>query len=328
MDEEEPSTTIVHDRLETQLLELELRLSDDLRALAESPPPVIFHYTSPRGLHGMLQSAAIWATHAEFLNDRTELSYVEQVIASAAKSLEGEAHTRYSRELLRVLQLPNWRGYEPRDVFVACFSASSDSLSQWRAYANDGLGYAVGLATDVPFRVRNRPETTVLLLKVLYNKVDQEEAVRQALARIVVVFDRCSGLEDPGYVTFRGLVAVAQYVVPVGFALKNPGFAEEAEWRLVVIDEAPWPAGPHVHHRPSEFGLTPFVELETGEKLPLRKLTLGPRLHEDPARKGTVSALRKYRHNVILPTVEAPDRPEGVELTDSDTSYRGRPHHA
>jgi len=318
MADEAPEIRAAHDALEEQLDALEPLLREDLQNLAKNPPPVVFHYTSPHGLLGMLQSNAIWATHAEFLNDRTELRYVEDVIARSAKSLSGTARTDCSKELLRVLQLPRWRGFEPRDIFVACFSTNPDSLSQWRAYANDGVGYAVGIATGVPFRVRNRPDTSVLLLKVVYDRVAQEEAVGAALARVIEIIESCDPYAEPGYVNFRGLVAVAQSVVPIGFALKNPGFAEEAEWRLVVIDEAPWSAGPHMRHRPSEFGITPYVELEAGEQLPLRKLTLGPGLHGNPTRKGIVSALLRHGHGTPSPA------PGGVELTDSETSYRGK----
>ena len=32
------------------------------------------------------------------------------------------------------------------EQFVSCFSADGDVLSQWRAYADDGHGFAIGFA--------------------------------------------------------------------------------------------------------------------------------------------------------------------------------------
>src|SRR4051794_26348792 len=41
-----------------------------------SPPEVIYHYTPPAGLHGILTGKSIWASDARFLNDTTELVHV------------------------------------------------------------------------------------------------------------------------------------------------------------------------------------------------------------------------------------------------------------
>src|SRR5437868_13516061 len=42
--------------------------------------------------------------------------------------------------------------------FLACFSTSGDSLSQWRAYADDAQGFSIGFDTsdlDVPAKIRS-----------------------------------------------------------------------------------------------------------------------------------------------------------------------------
>ncbi len=42
---------------------------------APDPATMLFHYTSSRGLLGILQEGRLWATNLEFLNDPTELTH-------------------------------------------------------------------------------------------------------------------------------------------------------------------------------------------------------------------------------------------------------------
>jgi hypothetical protein len=39
------------------------------------PPAILYQYTDATGLMGILQSGAVWATDARFLNDAAELEY-------------------------------------------------------------------------------------------------------------------------------------------------------------------------------------------------------------------------------------------------------------
>jgi hypothetical protein len=40
-----------------------------------SVPKFIYHYTTPHGFLGILESKSIWATHIRHLNDRSETGY-------------------------------------------------------------------------------------------------------------------------------------------------------------------------------------------------------------------------------------------------------------
>lgn len=42
--------------------------------LLEEDYPELFHYTGISGLEGIIKSQTLWATHALFMNDTTELS--------------------------------------------------------------------------------------------------------------------------------------------------------------------------------------------------------------------------------------------------------------
>lgn len=93
---------------------------------------------------GILQSGAVWATDARFLNDAAELEYFRQAVqetASQAKPALRTAHAvRFADELLENRNDQFFMG----SIYVASFSADPDVLSQWRAYASDGRSFVAG----------------------------------------------------------------------------------------------------------------------------------------------------------------------------------------
>src|SRR6478735_12190081 len=104
----------------------------------QQPPDTLYQYTDAAGLMGILQSGAVWATDARFLNDAAELEYFRQAvqeIASEVKPTLRTAHAvRFADELLENSNDQFFMG----SIYVASFSADPDILSQWRAYASDG----------------------------------------------------------------------------------------------------------------------------------------------------------------------------------------------
>lgn len=143
--------------------------------LLEEDYPELFHYTGISGLEGIIKSQTLWATHALFMNDTTELSefkgklhgilrpVIESFIAkmsdnSAARSLI-EKHGGHKEILEKYIQFID-RMYEFTllgtsheqafaDPFVVSFCTHDDKdvkqhglLSQWRGYGQEG-GYAL-----------------------------------------------------------------------------------------------------------------------------------------------------------------------------------------
>jgi len=67
----------------TNLNSVTLEISDDDR---------LFHYTSTKGLYGVLESGVLWATHFQFLNDAQECRQAE-------KSLEYKLRGAIARKI-------------------------------------------------------------------------------------------------------------------------------------------------------------------------------------------------------------------------------------
>ena len=110
----------------------------------------LYHYTDGRGLKGIIESQTIWFTDYRHLNDPSELSYgIEK-----ARDLMREAATGadvYGQKFLECLS----DMFSPKklstslEFFIASFSRDRDELGQWRAYADNGRGYALGIQASV-----------------------------------------------------------------------------------------------------------------------------------------------------------------------------------
>jgi hypothetical protein len=112
---------------------------------SQSPPPLIYHYTNDVGLTGILDSGKIWFTDIFDLNDPSELSHG---FAHAVNILKRTAAGGPPESKLFAQQFEAFLtqgGIQAvAHYFVCSFSSNSDDLGQWRAYGDNGRGYALG----------------------------------------------------------------------------------------------------------------------------------------------------------------------------------------
>ncbi|BDT65949.1 hypothetical protein os1_01000 [Comamonadaceae bacterium OS-1] len=117
--------------------------------------PELVHYTSASGLTGILNSQAIWATHASFLNDTEEIKLffnrrlsriIEDEFRKTGRSNDEEliqgAAAQFTESIRKVTLAFN----QPY-VFSMCapkdaWTSRNGLLSQWRGYGKDGA-YAI-----------------------------------------------------------------------------------------------------------------------------------------------------------------------------------------
>ena len=111
-------------------------------------PNLLFHYTDDAGLAGILESGKIRLSDIFCQNDPSE---VRHGLAAASYAIKSKISHRRPEIELFVTSFDNFcnkGGIEGASHnFICCFSASDDDLGQWRAYANNGLGFALGFDT-------------------------------------------------------------------------------------------------------------------------------------------------------------------------------------
>ncbi|UVC09129.1 DUF2971 domain-containing protein [Rhizobium sp. TH2] len=173
---------------------------------------------------------------------------------------------------------------------IACFSKKPDVLSQWRGYADDARGFAVGFSAHV---LKKLP---VSLLEVEYVR---ETQVKEMKVAIGATYLKNLESDDPYGRDFRDdCLLLANWM----FAFKSEAFAEEQEVRClhaltVDIKEDSWTLssvmdtddgskpGPDVKFRTNaDGGLTAYMDMpipnEDGQTI--KEIWLGPKNSNGP----------------------------------------------
>lgn len=119
--------------------------------------------------------------------------------------------------------------------FVACFSSDGDVLSQWRAYADDGTGFAIGFSTEFFELTEDRPNLLgdldtpcIYWSQVVYDELKQKEMVFSVLKKYQDVMKS----QDEN-MQHNEAPKCAYELLTIAPIIKNPKFSEEQEWRIV-----------------------------------------------------------------------------------------------
>lgn len=206
--------------------------------------PIYYHYTSIPSCLSILSSRRVWLTDYRFLNDKHELT---RALALFLQHLGGEHQAAMERAML-------WHDLAHHHC-VLSLSRSQRILSQWRAYAADGKGVAMG------FRQQFLEYAKIELVPCIYEDHERyaEEIAHRHECFVSEVY--AARQEYRGENTFmawieenhRGFAAIVRDLI----ALKNPAFTEEQEVRAVIpVDRE------QIRVRAREDLLIPYTEAE------------------------------------------------------------------
>jgi hypothetical protein len=144
----------------------------------------IYHYCSGQTFVSIIQNKTIRFSDINQLNDAEEGRWGYEIFIEAAnrilkrESIPDEFPIMPMEFIDKVDE--TWSVFGARLAsFVACFSTDGDSLSQWRAYADDGRGFAIGFIAQ---QLRRFP---VQMLDVLY---DHEQQIKEMVMAIGALF--------------------------------------------------------------------------------------------------------------------------------------------
>lgn len=104
-------------------------------------PSLIYHYTDEAGLRGILSSGALWVNDVESVNDPSEFSHAVKLGLAFLKPLLPQRVRDTTFGALLEEKYENVRGRA--DHFLCSFSRTTNDIGQWRAYAEDGQGFAL-----------------------------------------------------------------------------------------------------------------------------------------------------------------------------------------
>ncbi len=265
-----------------------------LAELAHPVPPLLYHYTSARGLLGILESHRLWASDTRFLNDLTEATHGAALCRDELKlaNYDGPFGQMCGR-LLEHLAVEKFLH------FTVSFCEAPDLVPQWRGYAAGGAGYAIGVAAA---RLVSNPDD-VSLLRVRYRDDEKRSAIRALLDAHWTAWQQVearSREEQKRAIGDLGL-SVLSGLTLLSLSFKAEVFEYEREWRLV---DSVSPEHPDqmvgVKFRDSNSSIVPYVEfslLVDGEQLaesPIQEIWIGP-IHQNAETRNVVRTLCALR---------------------------------
>ena len=194
---------------------------------------LVYHYTSVEGLYKIVTSKSLWVRDISKMNDSAELAFGKGVVEAQTSdvALGNEVYADLKDFI------------ENLDYYICCFSEAGDSLSQWRAYARDGAGVAIGFEVDpgATFGSFNPLTFDHQLAGTCFDRVEYVEhhkyahsAMLEALKEVQNIADLAAGVENDEAFLSRKMAAFKSIAEHIPL-LKHSGFREEREWRLVFF---------------------------------------------------------------------------------------------
>jgi hypothetical protein len=103
---------------------------------------ILYHYCTATTFHSIVASKSIWLSSLSQFNDSMEGKLASEAVERLATSdkLDSETTKRIQDAVSRVENSVDGLGF--------CMSEEGDLLSQWRGYADDGAGVAIGFSME------------------------------------------------------------------------------------------------------------------------------------------------------------------------------------
>lgn len=211
-------------------------------------PKILYHYCSLSAFTSITSSKEIRLTDLLKSNDYLEGSWLYNAIDSALCSLEAQRRKQSTLEKSEGLQLEESRNFlfskfreyvedtrakqTANDAFYGfCLSEEKDLLSQWRGYADDGQGVAIGFSKEFFLAVCDSlPENPLIRFKpVKYAPEELLQFLADEMASFTLLIAKPKDVALPDEYSKLRLSDESIF-------FKNHSFKEEKEWRLVFRD--------------------------------------------------------------------------------------------
>lgn len=180
--------------------------------------PILYHYCSTSTLLSIVQRKCLWLSDVNTMNDFGEMHWAYDRFIEAANLVInkiGKDFVELVDEIIGTSQL--------RLLPALCaFSTDGDVLSQWRCYADDGSGVAIGFDAKkiVSLSIRTAP--------IEYSHEKQVEHFRTWLLAAHDLYEKLPEGEKAKF-----LFNVGTHLAMDMAFYKNPAFSEEKEVRIL-----------------------------------------------------------------------------------------------
>ena len=255
------------------------------------PPEIIYHYTTQKGILGILPTRSMWATQVHFLNDRNEVFLTFKLLERELRRMVTESKSAEHRSLLNEIR-HNLSNVDQTHICTVSFCEAGDLLSQWRGYAAQGKGYALGF--DLSQLSVIAKQQNFVVWPCVYSPSIQLELVKYLIDCWIEKFSEKMLSHE------KMIEEINASICKLAPIIKDESFMEEQEWRLVSSATG---GEKNMAFREGVFSLIPYLNFnlcDNNSKDCIKEIVVGPSPHMDLA----VNSLSMFLKQNKLPGVE------------------------
>ncbi len=205
---------------------------------------MLYHYTSPNGLMGIIDTTSLWFSDSDFLNDESESYYFRDLFNDLDETnfinIDNKKRESFARKAWIIagfhsvslgynrMMLDKTREYR----FVLSLSLDADNISLWNYYTKNpgNVGYCIGFnghqlleSIGADYRLFHG--------KVIYGKRKQKQLIRKLMTDYWNIYSELKYKYQREYLFSR----MEQNIVLYSIFMKNSAFACENEYRIAIM---------------------------------------------------------------------------------------------
>jgi hypothetical protein len=265
-------------------------------------PPHLCHYTSQKGLLGILKTNKLWMTNILYLNDSSEFTHTLDLVKSELENRNNQllkkglpciSHTWENMDIVgrKYEVYQKLRGYYPtyyktgsEDIYIFSLSTEINDLNQWRGYCPKEGGFCIEFKTEkIPDIIKRE---NLSFIRCEYNLKKKQEIVKSLFDKYEPFFGSSSVIKskfskfktevENNKLSDKDILEVLHHyeIINISSYLKDESFIKESEYRIVQKIKPN-----ETKYRQGSSMIIPYIEgnlLDDDNKLPISKIWVGP----------------------------------------------------
>jgi len=282
-------------------------------------PDRLYHYCGVTGFQGILASKTLWLSDAYYMNDYTEHIWIlRKAIERLSRVANDDPRKPFSDKLTDYILAM------PVHPYICCFSMAPDLLSQWRAYSDDGAGFAVGFSASSIHKHCESfipDQLGVRLMSVEYEDSVQDQNIDDLVAKYFNKYvSESRGVHRPTEESDALFFRAAGEIWGLAARCKNHGFMEEKEARIVLLPKHR--IIPTLNKAVADVGTSKMFFRVSGQRL--TPYFTFPFTAQDviEVRLGPKNDARQMRYSVEMFLIQNGYDVGAIEIINSEATYR------
>lgn len=185
----------------------------------------VYHYCSIDTFFNILKGSSLRLSDIQKSNDCAERVWIANQIKTKLIERLATMDCSPSIDFSNAINNTDMLLKSVKQIYACCFSSERDLLSQWRGYAQNGCGVAIGFDKSILHQVNNTPYG-IRFGPINYSLEEQQEFIYKQVEHILDL------LLKKDYLIHAMSEVFSNRAIDLCLH-KNPAFIEEHEWRLL-----------------------------------------------------------------------------------------------